>query len=87
MGICCCFICVISSIVFAERQGYPAKIISGNSVFSSSYKKVRSSSGSTLYFGCARMPYLVKIDYKRGIGNYEKKLFVQSQWKRETVSF
>ena len=22
-----------------------------------------------------------KIDYKRGIGNYEKKLFVQSQWK------
>ncbi len=28
-----------------------------------------------------------KIDYKRGIGNYEKKLFVQSQWKGKRLFY
>lgn len=84
MGICCCFLCY-SSIVFAERQD----ILLNNQWkfrFSHQVQKGTEVRVDLPHTWNAQDALSGKIDYKRGIGNYEKKLFVQSQWKGN-VSF
>ena len=73
------FLCY-SSIVFAERQDI---LLNNQWKFRFSHQvhtgtEVRVDLPHTWN---AQDALSGKIDYKRGIGNYEKKLFVQSQWK------
>lgn len=73
------FLCY-SSIVFAERQD----ILLNNQWkfrFSHQVQKGTEVRVDLPHTWNAQDALSGKIDYKRGIGNYEKKLFVQSQWK------
>ena len=73
------FLCY-SSIVFAERQD----ILLNNQWkfrFSHQVQKGTEVRVDLPHTWNAQDALSGKIDYKRGIGNYEKKLLVQSQWK------
>lgn len=81
-----CFISVLQYAAICSAAGYFIKRQLEVPILASGAERVGNKSRSA--------PYLEytgalsgKIDYKRGIGNYEKKLFIRPEWQGSVFSF